>query len=122
MGRRIPQNNGDISYQIADMLLAIEAEMRQLGLWERAMPAQADLESVVPFCGDRLSLEQWLQWIFVPRMKDLVTAGKGLPSHCDIAPYAREVWCEELVLRERLILLLKDFDELIYRVNETLRH
>ena len=122
MGRYIPQNNDANIYKIADLLLAIEAKMRELQVWGKVSPDPEGLASKLPFCGDTLTLEQWLQWIFIPRMKLLLESGKSLPRSCDISPYAREVWRQRQDDMAPLINILREFDELIFRLNEPGHH
>lgn len=72
-------------------LLAVEQELRQLQLWEAAPPAPERLASEVPFCHDTLEFTQWLQWIFVPRLRAVLEGGHALPTACAIAPIAEDV-------------------------------
>lgn len=97
---------------LAESLNAIEAELRALELWQPVPPAAADLASTAPFCHDTLTLPQWLQWIFLPRMRALVEGGHPLPQECNIAPYAREVLKGE-PNTTRLVVLIKHCDQLI---------
>lgn len=71
-------------------LLAVEQELRQLQLWEAAPPAPERLASEVPFCHDTLEFTQWLQWIFVPRLRAVLEGGHALPTACAIAPIAED--------------------------------
>ena len=75
---------------MADLLLELEQELRALQLWTSEKPTRAMLASTAPFAADRLSLEQWLQWIFIPRIKQLIEANAELPTSCNIYPYAEE--------------------------------
>ena len=75
---------------VAEVLIDIEAELRQLGLWDRVPPSEAALASEQPFCVDTLSLPQWLQFIFLPTIYQLLETDQTLPSRCGIAPMAEE--------------------------------
>lgn len=55
--------------QVAEQLLLIERELRVLGWWSESPPSAQALASREPFCVDTLEFQQWLQWIFLPRMK-----------------------------------------------------
>jgi uncharacterized protein YqcC (DUF446 family) len=66
----------------------LETTLRRAGLWEFSPPDPAALESVQPFCVDTLDLPQWLQWIFLPRMRALIDARGALPAKCGIAAMA----------------------------------
>jgi uncharacterized protein YqcC (DUF446 family) len=101
-------------HQVADQLLAIEMEMRRIGMWESTAPAQEALESLVPFCYDTLKFEQWLQWVFLPKMKQALEQQIDFPASSDIATLA-EMCFVELHSTEtaHLLELLKSFDETI---------
>ena len=71
---------------VAALLIDTEAELRQLGLWQSEPP----LASEQPFCVDTLSLPQWLQFVFLPRLYLLLERESPLPDRCGIAPMAQE--------------------------------
>ena len=76
--------------QVAAVLIDIEAQLRQLGLWDKIPPSTDALASDQPFCVDTLTLPQWLQFIFLPTMYGLVEQQQPLPGRCGIAPMAEE--------------------------------
>lgn len=76
--------------QVAELLIDIEAGLRQLGLWERQSPPAEALASTEPFCIDTLTLPQWLQFIFLPTLYRLLEEDERLPGRCGIAPMAEE--------------------------------
>ena len=75
---------------IAAILIDIEAQLRQLGQWDKLPPPEEALASDQPFCVDTLTLPQWLQFIFLPTMYRLLEEGESLPDRCGIAPMAEE--------------------------------
>ncbi|WOX05014.1 YqcC family protein [Microbulbifer pacificus] len=75
---------------IATLLLELEAELRVLSLWDAEPPSPAALASTEPFCVDTLTLPQWLQFVFLPRMSQMVELEIPLPHACGIAPMAEE--------------------------------
>ena len=80
-----------LSYaDVADQLLALEAELRRIDLWQAVPPPDEALDSVMPFAVDTLTFPQWLQFIFLVRMRALVEAGAPLPVISGIAPMAEE--------------------------------
>jgi uncharacterized protein YqcC (DUF446 family) len=84
------------------------------GWWEMQPPSAEALASPEPFCVDTLAFEQWLQWIFLPRMKQLLEAGAALPSVSGIQPMAEQVYGGGQAEKARgLIRLLGEFDRLI---------
>jgi len=101
-------------HQTADHLLAIEQEMRHLGLWEKTPPPDEALASLVPFCYDTLKFEQWLQWVFLPKMKQALEKEIDFPASSNIASLA-EMCFQEMPSYDtrRLLKLLGEFDETI---------
>jgi uncharacterized protein YqcC (DUF446 family) len=99
--------------EIAAVLIDIEAHLRQLGHWERSPPAAEALASTEPFCIDTLSLPQWLQFVFLPTMYQLLEAGEPLPSRCGITPMAEEYFQGSGLPLEALLQSLADVDKLL---------
>ena len=75
---------------VAALLIDSEAELRQLGLWDKLSPSPEALASEQPFSIDTLTLPQWLQFIFQPTIYQLLEQGQPLPDRCGIAPMAEE--------------------------------
>lgn len=95
----------------AELLLEIEAEMRRLDLWSKAMPSDEALSSALPFCCDTLNFAEWLQFIFLPRMKIMLEAGAVLPDRCAIAPMAEESLHRLGCDTAKLVFLLQAVDD-----------
>lgn len=76
--------------EIAEVLIDIEAQLRQLGQWDKVPPSEVALASDLPFCVDTLTLPQWLQFIFLPTVYRMMEAGEPLPARSGIAPMAEE--------------------------------
>lgn len=102
---------------LAEQLLLIEGELRVLGWWQDEAPSAEALASQEPFCVDTLTFEQWLQWIFLPRMKQLLEAGAALPSVSGIQAMAEMVYQQQVGVARRLQELLGEFDQLITRTS-----
>lgn len=79
---------------LADTILEIELEMRQLSLWtpegSTKTPSPEALMSTQPFCIDTLEFPQWIQFVLLVRVKSLIEAGADLSARSDIAPMAEE--------------------------------
>ncbi len=76
--------------QIEHYLFEVEVELRRLNYWQEGPPTADALSSELPFCHDTLKFTQWLQFVFLRRMKMLLESSAKLPSVCGIAPYAEE--------------------------------
>ncbi|AJE20308.1 YqcC family protein [Azotobacter chroococcum] len=98
---------------LAEQLLLIERELRVLGLWARLPPSDEALSSKQPFCIDALAFEEWLQWIFLPRMKQILESGSALPAVSGIRPMAEMVYAERLAELGRLLESLGEVDRLV---------
>lgn len=78
--------------QIAELLLDLEAVMRNLGLWSQSRPELRALASREPFCVDTLSFDEWLQFVFIERMQVMVEEEQALPCKSEIVPMAEEAF------------------------------
>lgn len=76
----------------------LQQTMQRLNLWQAMPPAEEAFLSVEPFSIDTMSPEEWLQWVFIPRMHALLESGAPLPNQIAISPYIEEA--------------LKEFDDL----------
>lgn len=100
-------------HQLADVVLGIEAELRRLQLWAAAPPSGRALDSRMPFCCDTLEFGQWLQWVFIPRMKHIIEQGDRLPGESSILPFAENALLDVKVDTRNLLGLILRFDNLI---------
>lgn len=99
--------------KIAELLLDLECLMRQRGLWSNTPPASSGYRSQVPFAADCWGLDQWLQFIFLPKIRATLDRGEPLPERCSIAPMAMSQGCGVGVDLTCLEPLLKVLDEVI---------
>ena len=65
---------------IAAQLIDLEAALRQLNLWSDEPPSQEALSSEQPFAMDSLEFEEWLQFIFLPTIYEVLDSGSALPE------------------------------------------
>ena len=104
--------------QIADVLIDIEAQLRQLDLWERIPPSSQALASTEPFCVDTLTLPQWLQFVFIPTVYQMIEDGAPLPERCGIAPMAEEFFRGSGMATDDLLTALERMDQLLTQHSE----
>lgn len=93
-------------------LQAIEQEMQELGLWSVESPSSSALASQMPFCYDTLFFHEWLQWVFIPRMTELLESGGVPPQACDITPLAEHSFLDLPQDTDQLLRLIETFDAL----------
>jgi uncharacterized protein YqcC (DUF446 family) len=103
----------DIPSRIADVLLEVEAVLRISDKWDMNEPDCEALSSKQPFCLDTLKFEQWLQWIFLPRMKETLEQSRPLPTESGIFSYAEDCLQKDEPGTTNLLTLIKRFDDLI---------
>lgn len=97
---------------VRDRLHAIEALLRETNHWQEQAPDSRAFASEQPFCLDTLEPLEWLQWVLIPRMHQLIASGIPLPQNFAVAPYyemaldkahpAREAIVAELLLLDAL--------------------
>ncbi|YCO05507.1 YqcC family protein [Vibrio sp. VNB-15] len=97
--------------QLVDLLHQLEAQLQKHELWQHTMPSPKALQSVEPFAIDTLHPHEWLQWIFIARMRTLVESNQPLPRGFSIEPYFSEAWKQEPHYAE-LLVTIRTIDEL----------
>jgi len=113
--RRTPiQQRETMDYQQTALLLQqIESEMKALQWWSHQVPSAKALASTAPFACDQMTLAQWLQFIFLPRMQALVDDRLPLPRNCHIQPMAEMAWAPLSAAQRPLLDALKTLDALL---------
>lgn len=103
----------DHDARVADRLLQIEIELRRIGAWESESPPDEALQSTQPFAVDTLEFTQWLQFVFVWRMKVIIENEYPLPEVSGMAPMAEEHFRSRVEPHQRLIRELAEMDRLL---------
>lgn len=79
-----------IHQQCSKLLVQLEQDLKQLKLWSEQAPSNEQLNSIQPFAVDTLAFEQWLQFIFIPKMTFLIDNKVALPKNMAVLPMAEE--------------------------------
>ena len=103
----------ELHIAIAETLIDIEKELRELHLWESEMIPESALASTQPFAIDTMTFPQWLQFIFLPRMYFMVDEQLPLPGNCGIAPMAEQYFSGLNLHSSSLIAHLQKIDTLL---------
>lgn len=74
------------------LLDELEIQLKLVDLWSEQAPSEQALASTVPFACDQMSFSCWLQFIFLPRMRMLISAKQPLPNRIALSPMAEQVW------------------------------
>ncbi|HHH39621.1 MAG TPA: YqcC family protein [Sedimenticola sp.] len=104
-----------IRERVAETLGEMEREMRRIGHWTAEPPSAEALASTFPFCYDTLQFQEWLQWVFIPRLGAVLEGRHPLPEKSDMAPLA-EVWFQEQGMAleaARLLEIIRELDRLL---------
>ena len=96
---------------VQTLLSALETELKQQHLWACAPPDALALASTMPFCYDTMPLENWLQFIFLPRMQALLDARLSLPVKISVLPIAEQAFGHLGAPVEPLLQIIKRIDD-----------
>jgi uncharacterized protein YqcC (DUF446 family) len=99
--------------EVAEVLIDIEAQLRQLGQWSKLQPPAEALASDLPFCVDTLTFPQWLQFVLLPTLYTMLQEGQTLPERCGVAPMAEEYFRGTGLRSSELVAALVRIDELL---------
>jgi uncharacterized protein YqcC (DUF446 family) len=99
--------------QVASLLMDVEAQLRRLNLWQSSAPPPQALASTQPFAVDTLTYDQWLQFIFIPRLSEVIEQQQVLPANCGISPMAEEYFRGLALDSNDLLVVLSQLDELL---------
>jgi uncharacterized protein YqcC (DUF446 family) len=90
---------------------AIEAELRKLGRWSAQRPPDEKFVDMGAFGMNTLSSEQWIQFVLVPRVREVVKDKGELPTSSSVAVWATRNFDGDPDA-DHLLSLLRDFDAL----------
>ncbi|WP_221076678.1 YqcC family protein [Agarivorans aestuarii] len=100
-----------MSQSTLQLLSQLEQCLKQTNNWQNTAPSTEQLASSQPFCIDTLTLPQWLQFIFIPKMRELIELGAPLPQKVEISPYAEEAIKQLAFDAKPLLAVIKTIDE-----------
>ncbi|MBV0933147.1 YqcC family protein [Marinobacterium weihaiense] len=97
--------------QVSVLLIEIRNEMQAQNLWQSQPPEPAALASREPFCVDTLDFTEWVQWLLLPRLQELIERQLPLPQNSEIQPMAEEVFKPMPEDTDRLLALISQLDQ-----------
>ena len=89
--------------QGSDLLFELEELLKAAGMWSAVTPSQEALASQQPFACDTLAFEQWLQFIFIPRLQILLKT-HTVPPPMQIQPMAEVTWQRNYLSVQRVLV------------------
>lgn len=102
------------NHKLLGLLTELEASMKQQNLWSSDTPSAQALKSVQPFAVDTLRFEQWLQWVLIVKLRDMVRNNQELPAASGIAVMAERCFQNR---HQDITLLCGKLDTLFSRVS-----
>ncbi len=79
-----------MSEKVKSLLDQLQATLEKASQWQTIAPEPEKLMSTEPFSIDTLTFLEWLQWIYVARLRAIMDAGGQLPQGAQVYPYAEE--------------------------------
>ncbi len=77
---------------VRDRLRAIEALLRETEHWQETAPDSSAFASDKPFCLDTLEPLEWLQWVLIPRMHQLLESGHAAAANLPLRLITKWLW------------------------------
>jgi len=102
----------------ADLLEDLSKELQRLNLWQKQKPSTLELSSSAPFCCDTLSFEQWLQFIFIEKIRQMINQGQTLPTKISLTPMAEESFKHLSEQAASLLVIIKKIDKTLTAMDE----
>lgn len=106
------------AHEVSQILVEIRTEMQVIDLWAALPPSDEALASSQPFCIDTMEFSQWVQWLLIPRLEQMIERELPLPQNSQIHPMAEEVFKQLEEDSDRLLKLIEQLDSLL----STTRH
>jgi len=94
------------------LLTELTLQLKQQGLRQEREPNLDDLASTAPFCCDTLTFEQWLQFVFIPKIQVMIMKESSLPKNIALKPMAEVSFNYLGGASIELINILADIDQL----------
>jgi uncharacterized protein YqcC (DUF446 family) len=91
---------------------AIEAEMKRQGMWSAEPPPPQAFNFQAAFAMDTMPFVHWLQFVFIPRVREIVAAESSFPPSSQVGAQAVREF-DGINEASELISLLSDFDYFI---------
>lgn len=94
-----------------ELARTVETELRRLGRWSASRPHPEDFVDMGPFGMKTLAPEQWLQFVLIPRVHDVVNGRGEFPAESSVSTWATRNFDGDPDAA-RLLTLLREFDAL----------
>jgi len=99
--------------QVEKQINRIEEELKRIGRWQFDPLPDTAFENMGAFGSKTMVLEQWLQFVLIPNVRQIIESGGAFPAKSEIAIFAvRNLDGDEV---ETLLKLLSEFDGLFHQ-------
>ena len=92
-------------------LTLIENEMKKINLWQKEPLKEEQYDFRAAFASDTMAYSQWLQFIFIPRVHQIIDEKGEFPSSSQVGTQAMREF-DGVYEAQKLVELLNDFDDL----------
>src|SRR5262249_23452021 len=121
-GNERPFRNHSPDYgTVAAKLDEIEQEMKVVGLWQEEPLAPEKYNFTRAFAMDTMSYDQWLQFVFLPRVRDIISTKGKFPASSSVGAQAVREF-DAYPNAGGLITLLSEFDRLFWGMQRRGQH
>jgi uncharacterized protein YqcC (DUF446 family) len=105
----------NIYEQLLQKVTEIENEMKRIKFWSDTMIQIDPKDCTEAFCADKLAFQQWLQFVFIPNVRKIISEKEELPADSEVGLRALNEFDGMSVDPEakELVAILQSFDQLI---------
>ena len=98
---------------LINLLNELQTELKLAGLWSDTEPSKVALSSSQPFGLDTLTFYEWLQFVFVKKLRLICDRRESLPDSSDVTTMAEEVFKSDEITAPAVIRILITVDRFI---------
>jgi uncharacterized protein YqcC (DUF446 family) len=108
-------NQQDPYVHANNLCIAIQEELKRLNRWSAPLPDEA-FHAMGAFGSNTMAFEQWIQFILIPRLQEIIESKASFPSSSSLGDYGIRVFDGDPNSRQ-LHQLLYQLDSLVNAVN-----
>lgn len=98
--------------KVQEAIDEIEAELKRLGWWQEQRPPEEMFDFKMAFGMDTMPFSTWLQFVLIPRVKDIIESHGEFPTSSSVGVHAVREF-DGVYEADDLIRMLVAFDNLI---------
>jgi len=106
-----PSSSDDLYVQAGKTIAEIEAEMKRIGYWSPDLLPEEAYDFQQAFAMDTMAFSQWMQFILIPRVREIIEEHGTFPSNSMVGAQAVREFDGDWDASQ-LVSLLSEFDEL----------